>query len=220
LLSLFLSVAALFALNAITPGVSFVLTVRNTLAHGSRVGYGVAWGLVFADTVLAALALAGLAALMRDNADAVVLMSCVGGLWIAYSGMKMLSKAQAREFHIAEGHAGVKMSMWSGFKSGSTVGLSNPQAIVFFASVFIAGMADGTSLTQSVGTVLTIFFSSMLIRCGIVKMVTFPSIKNAYLKRRQKIELISGLALFVMGGKMVFKAYAPWVVKAFPLLGM
>lgn len=213
MLSIFISVACLFAFNVLTPGASFVLTVRNALAHGRRAGYGVALGLATADILLAVLAVAGLAAVLKTNGSALLVLGYVGGVWIAATGLKMFQRAHRTDFEIVACEDLPELAQWSGVRLGMSAGLSNPQAIIFFASVFVADMVGEPSLAQAVGIVLTVAASSIVVRCGIVRLVTLPVVREAYLAKRRKIETISGVALFSFGMKLAVKALLPWTVK-------
>ena len=213
MLSICISIACLFALNVLTPGASFVLTVRNALAHGRHAGYGVALGLAFADILLAILAVAGLAAVLKTNGSALLVLGYVGGVWIAATGLKMFQRARRTDFEIVACDGIFELALWSGVRLGASAGFSNPQAIIFFASVFVAGMVGEPSVAQAVGIVLTVAASSIVVRCGIVRLVTLPVVRDGYLARRREIETISGVALFSFGMKLAVKALLPWTVK-------
>ena len=218
MLSIVISIACLFALNVLTPGASFVLTVSNALAHGPRAGYGVALGLAFADTLLAILAVAGLAAVLKTNDGALVVLGYGGGVWMAATGLKMFQRSRRTDFEIVACGGLPELAPWSGVRLGASAGLSNPQAIIFFASVFVAGMVGEPSVAQAVGIVLTVAVSSIVVRCGIVRLVTLPVVREAYLARRRKIETISGVALFSFGMKLAVKALLPWTAKVLAML--
>jgi threonine/homoserine/homoserine lactone efflux protein len=217
-LSIFISVACLFALNVLTPGASFVLTVSNALAHGPRAGYGVALGLAFADTLLAVLAVAGLAAVLKTNGGALLVLGYLGGVWMASTGLKMFQRSRRTDFELVAGADIPELALWSGLRLGASAGLSNPQAIVFFASVFVAGMVGEPNVAQAVGIVLTVAASSIVVRCGFVRLVTLPPVRETYLSRRRTIETISGVALFSFGMKLAVKALLPWTVKVLVML--
>lgn len=218
MVSIFISVACLFALNVLTPGASFVLTVRHALAHGRRAGYGVALGLAFADILLAILAVAGLAAVLKANGSALLVLGYVGGVWIAVTGLKMFQRARRTDFEIVACAGLSELALWSGMRLGASAGLSNPQAIIFFASVFVAGLVGEPSVAQAVGIVLTVAASSIGVRCGIVRLVILPVVREAYFARRREIETISGVALFTFGMKLAVKALLPWTVKVLAML--
>jgi threonine/homoserine/homoserine lactone efflux protein len=189
------------------------LTVSNALAHGPRAGYGVALGLAFADTLLAIFAVAGLAAVLKTNGGALMVLGYVGGVWMATTGLKMFQRSRRTDFEIVACSGLPELALWSGVRLGASAGLSNPQAIIFFASVFVAGLVGEPSAVQAVGVVLTVAASSIVVRCGIVRLVTLPVVREAYLARRREIETISGVALFSFGMKLAVKALLPWTVK-------
>lgn len=218
MLSIFISVACLFTLNVLTPGASFVLTLRNALAHGRRAGYGVALGLAFADILLAVFAVAGLAAVLKTNGSAILVLGYIGGVWIAATGLKLFQRARRTDFEIVACDGLHELGLWAGMRLGVSAGLSNPQAIIFFASVFVAGIVGEPSVAQAVGIILTVAVSSIVVRCGIVRLVMLPVVREAYLSRRRKIETISGVALFSFGMKLAVKSLLPWTVKVLAML--
>jgi threonine/homoserine/homoserine lactone efflux protein len=210
-----ISVACLFVLNVLTPGASFVLTARSALAHGPRSGYGVALGLVLADMLFVSLAVAGVAAMLKASGNVIPALGYVGGVWIASTGLRMLQKAHKTDFEI-DGLP--ELELWSGVRLGVLAGLTNPQAIIFFASLIVVGMVHEPSGVQVVGVVMTVVASSLVVRCGIVRLVTLPTIRKVYLAHRRTIETVSGMALFSFGMMLAVKALLPWTVKVLAML--
>jgi threonine/homoserine/homoserine lactone efflux protein len=196
-------------LNVLTPGASFILTVRTALVHGCRSGYGVAFGLVLADMLLVIFAFAGVSAVLKASGGVMPVLGYVGGVWIASSGLKMLQLAGRADL---ENERLPELEHWSGMRLGLSAGLSNPQAIIFFASVFVVGVVGEPSLAQAVAIVLTVVTSSIVVRCAIVRLVTLSFIRKAYLARRRPIEAVSGVALFSFGMMLAVKALLRWTV--------
>lgn len=188
------------------------------MAHGRRAGYGVALGLAFADILLASLAVAGLAAVLRTNDSALVVLGYGGGVWMAATGLKLFQRSRRINFELVADGDLLELALWTGLRLGASAGLSNPQAIIFFASVFVAGLVGEPSVAQAVSIVLTVAASSIVVRCGIVRLVTLPVVRDAYQARRREIETISSLALFSFGMKLAVKALLPWTVKVLAVL--
>jgi hypothetical protein len=74
-------------------------------------------------------------------------------------------------------------------------------------------MVGEPSVAQAAGLVLIVVASSIVVRCGIVRLVTLPLILKAYLAHRRKIETVSGVALFSFGMMLAVKALLPSTVK-------
>lgn len=206
LLPVLFSVAGLFALNVLTPGASFVLTVRMSLSRGRSAGYGVALGLSFIDFLLAVLAAVGLTAVLKNNGGAILVLNCVGGAWIAAVGIKTLRQARRIDLKFEYLEALPDLASWSGICVGASAGLSNPQSIIFFASTFVVAMASEPTMTQAASVVLTIAVTSMVARCGIVHLVTLAAVRKAYLARRRGVEIVAGISLLFFGMVLVTKA--------------
>jgi threonine/homoserine/homoserine lactone efflux protein len=215
-MSILFPVACLFALNVLTPGASFVLTVSNALSHGRSAGYGVALGLSSADILLALVAVAGLAAVLKANENAILLLGYIGGAWIAATGLKMIHKT--RQEDLEQECRAPGLTTWKGMRLGIAAGLSNPQSIICFASVFVAAMVGEPSVEQSLAIVSTVAVSSLCARCGIVRLVTLSAIRKAYVAQRRKIEKASGAALVFFGLKLSVAPLIPWSAMVLDML--
>lgn len=198
MLTLILSVVALFAINVLTPGASFVLTLRYSLGHGPRSGRAVAFGLSLADTVYATLALCGVAALLQSHAGVTAVIGSFGGVWLAALGLKMLDNT--KRFDYEAGQGGDELPLPRAVRDGLMAGLVNPQNIVFFSSVFLVNLSAGPSMREAVALASAIAVTSMVLRVGLASLVSMPAVRAGYLARKRSLEKVSAAALFAFGG--------------------
>jgi threonine/homoserine/homoserine lactone efflux protein len=217
--ALVLSVIGIFSLNVLSPGASFVLTLRNSLAHGPRTGRTVAFGLAMADTLFAILALLGVAALLRAHAGLVAIIGIGGGVWIGALGLKMLDASKKGAVDVHERTRG-ELPVAAAFKVGITAGLANTQAIIFFSSVFLGGFSVGPTIQQAVVLAASVSLTSVFLRCGLATLVSHPVIRDGYLARKRHLEKVSATALFAFGMKLAIKAMLPLATKAMLLAGV
>jgi threonine efflux protein len=195
----FLVMLGIFALNILTPGPSFVVTVSNAMSHGRRSGLLVALGLVTMDTLFAAAATAGLAALVSQNMLVVKGISLLGGMWLVYGGSRLMLKKRARqlpqEAELATGAFPATLAYRLGFMTGAL----NAQAILFFTSLFPAALSATPSLHQAFALVLGVTVVSAFTRCNIVMAFTVKSVMSFYSRQRRRVEAVSGGALTIFG---------------------
>jgi L-lysine exporter family protein LysE/ArgO len=155
-------------------GLVNVAIISLTLSHGFKPGFWLGLGSCFGDLVYAALALAGMAALLQF--DAVRWVVWIGGAAILlYLTWKMtreaLVPAAAPAGNEDEGEdvsaadaAAPHLNPWRGFARGVLLAVSSPSAILWFAAVGGALIAKAGATSSSTAPVfLGGFFAGGLV---------------------------------------------------------
>lgn len=135
-------------------GLVNVAIISLTLSHGFRPGFWLGLGSCFGDLIYAALALAGMAALLQF--DAVRWVVWIGGAVI----LLFLTWKMAREALFpasappVEGEADAStphLNPWRGFLRGVLLAVSSPSAILWFAAVggALIAKAGATSISTA-----------------------------------------------------------------------
>lgn len=208
-----LTIFSIFALNVLTPGANFVLILRNSLAHGRQTGIWLALGLASVDIIFAVAAMLGLSALMSAHAGIGQVIACLGGFWLSYLGLKMLKERKGVELSDTADQCKGNLPRYTAYKLGLSGGLINPQAIVFFSSVFLGSMDNAPTIKEIVMLLVGIAAISAFIRCGVATVVALPTIRSVYLANRRKMETLSGGALVLLGLKLSVKSVLPVALK-------
>jgi L-lysine exporter family protein LysE/ArgO len=152
-------------------GLVNVAIISRTLSHGFRPGFWLGLGSCFGDLVYAALAMAGMAALLQF--DAVRWVVWIGGAAILlYLTWKMAREAlfpagapsvedkDAGKTDVAAPHP----NPWRGFARGVLLAVSSPSAILWFAAVGGALIAKAGATSASTAPVfLGGFFAGGLV---------------------------------------------------------
>jgi L-lysine exporter family protein LysE/ArgO len=135
-------------------GLVNVAIISLTLSHGFKPGFWLGLGSCFGDLIYAALALAGMAALLQF--DAVRWIVWIGGAAILlYLTFKMAREALfPASAPPVEGEADAAvphLSPWRGFARGVLLAVSSPSAILWFAAVggALIAKAGATSVTTA-----------------------------------------------------------------------
>jgi threonine/homoserine/homoserine lactone efflux protein len=192
----------LFAINVLTPGASFVLTVSNAMSHGRRTGYGIALGLATADTLFALAAVLGLATVVSSHPTLLKGIAFFGGLWFVYGGVRLVLRGKAQSLpQEADGVQG-ELPLSLAYRLGLTAGSFNPQAVIFFSTMFVAALSTRPNALTLAILVLGVAAVSSVTRCTIVRLLTQDKVKSVFSKHRRKVETCSGTAMAAFGLKL------------------
>ncbi|WP_157016153.1 LysE family translocator [Mesorhizobium xinjiangense] len=136
----FLSVFAIYIPALILPGPDFIAVVRASMMRGTAAGLmttvGVAIGLGF----YAAVSMLGLSAVLTQYEWLAWAVRVAGGCYLIYLGIRLLMTKSA-EIDISREERGVR---GNALLLGLFVTLTNPKAIVLFASVFATSVTAST----------------------------------------------------------------------------
>lgn len=202
----FFVMLGLFAVNVMTPGASFVLTVSNAMKHGRRSGLLIALGLASADTMFAGLATAGLAALVSQNMLLVKAISLFGGLWFIFGGLRLILKQKAAQLPVEAEKTTGNLPVGLAYRLGFTAGAFNAQAIVFFSTAFTVAVESKPNLHEAIALVAGVAAASAVVRCSIVRIFTTEAVIRFYEAQRSKMETVSGGMLALFGLKLAAPA--------------
>lgn len=138
------------------PGPNSLYCLSVASANGVRAGYQAVWGIILGDGILMVLAVVGVGALLKLYPTLFVALKMIGGLYLAYIAIKMLMGAYKTAIanpknnianeHNAKTQNPTQISQntipnpkkFPYFYRSLTLSLTNPKAILFFLSFFIA----------------------------------------------------------------------------------
>ncbi len=122
----YLAVALTFL---ITPGISHLLMLSNSLAYGAKRSLATAAGDLSANTLQMLAAGLGLAALVTQAPKLFLVIKWAGVAYLVYLGLKMLLGQSPKTAKKAVSAAQL-------YQQGFFTSASNPKAVVFFAALF------------------------------------------------------------------------------------
>lgn len=126
-----------------------VLCIRRSLADGARIGFLTGLGAATADAIYGAVAAFGLTAISGFLTAHQVALRIIGGLFLAYLGIKTLLTKPADKPASAPAHT-------NAFASTLLLTLTNPMTILSFMVIFAAVGVGGESVNYSRATVMTL----------------------------------------------------------------
>ncbi len=155
---LLFSVFAIFIPALILPGPDFIAVVRASMMRGTGAGLMTTVGVSVGLGIYATLSMLGLSAILTQYHWLAWAVRVAGGCYLIYLGVKLLMTKPgaidlSREQTQARGNA---------LLLGLFVTLTNPKAIVLFASVF------ATSVTSSTPAWLMALMIALVMACALV----------------------------------------------------
>lgn len=183
----------LFAL--MTPGPDFFFISRTALSRPrTEVLRGVA-GISIGVAVWAALALMGLHLLMQTQYLQHLITLC-GGLYLCWLGLQILHTAYYAEATESAAKKNLSSSMfWQGF----FVNLSNPKAVIYFASVFSLFVKDNPDSLKRIGLFTLVVTETFLWFILLAILFSRPMMRRIYARLARRIDILTGLLFIVFG---------------------
>lgn len=204
-LSVLLPVFGVFIPALILPGPDFVGVVRSSMTRGTRAGLlttvGVSIGLGF----YATLSLLGLSAVLVKFQWLTWAVRVLGGGYLAYLGLRLLFSKPA-----AIG-AGAPQGLVRGnpLVFGFLVTLTNPKAIVLFASVFATAVTAATP-AWLMALMIALVVASGLVWYSIVSLfMSSAPVMRRFQHARHWIERVAGASFILIGGRIIADARTP-----------
>ncbi|WP_188259617.1 LysE family translocator [Azospirillum tabaci] len=131
-----LSILGALAVGAVSPGPSFVLVARTSIAVSRRAGLAAAFGMGIGGVAFATLALLGLHALLIQVGWLYLVLKVAGGLYLAHMAVRIWRGA-AEPVRVPDGAADSDGVLRS-FGIGLATQISNPKTAIVYASIFAA----------------------------------------------------------------------------------
>ena len=158
---LFLTAVLVHIAAAVSPGPSFVLSVRTAAAEGFRVAAALALGFGLGAATWAIAALVGLKILFEVVPSLFIALKLAGGLFLLYIAVQMWRHARDPvETHLDPNAA--PRSMLSGLRLGFTTFMANPKPAVFFGSIFVTIVPQDTPVPWLIALVTVVGLNEML----------------------------------------------------------
>ena len=199
------TIFAIFIPALMLPGPDFVAVVRSSMSHGARAGLMTTLGVSLGLLMYATLSLVGLATILVEYQWLTWTVRIAGGAYLAYLGIRLLlAKPETLEIE-----AGETPKAGNALLFGFLVTLTNPKAIVLFASVFATAVTDATPVWL-MGLIIAIVFMSSLIWYTVVSLfMSSTPVMKRFKNAKHWIERAAGVCFIGIGGKIMADARNP-----------
>ena len=201
-------VAAVFAVfipALMLPGPDFVAVVRSSMAHGARAGLLTTLGVSAGLGMYATLSIVGLSAVLVEYQWLTWLVRLIGGAYLVYLGVRLLrSPPVAIELDEVSSRRQPNALVF-----GFLVTLTNPKAIVLFASVFATAITPHTPGWLMVLMVALVVASSLVWYSLVSLFMSSSPVMRRFERVTHWIERVAGGCFIALGGKLIADARNP-----------
>lgn len=200
-----ISVFAIFIPALMLPGPDFVAVVRTSMTRGTGAGLLTTLGVSAGLGLYATLSMLGLSAILVEYQWLTWLVRMLGGSYLIYLGIKLVF-AKPQTINVAGGTArrGMHPCVF-----GFLVTMTNPKAIVLFASVFATAITETTPFWL-MGLMIGLVMVSSLTWYSLVSLfMSSTPVITRFQNARHWIERAAGVCFITIGGRILADARNP-----------
>lgn len=201
---LLVTVFAIFIPALILPGPDFVAVVRSSMTRGTAAGLMTTLGVTLGLGMYATLSLVGLSAVLVEFEWLAWAVRAVGGAYLIYLGIRLVL-AKPETIEIDE----EKSSRGNSLLFGFLVTLTNPKAVVLFASVFATSVTAETPGWLMATMVALVMASSALWYAFVSLCMSSAPVIRSFGRARHWIERAAGVCFVAIGGKILADSRNP-----------
>lgn len=207
-----LAVFAIYLPALLLPGPDFLAVARSSLAHGPRHGLLTAVGVSLGLGSYATLSLLGLSALLTEFEWLAWAVRIAGGLYLAWLGIRLLLTRRSPPLiaQVAADAPAAPAARGRGpLLFGLTVTLTNPKAIVLFASVFATAMNSATPAWLLALTIALVVATALGWYALVSLTLSAPPVLRRLSRAQHWIERAAGACFIAIGGRILADARNP-----------
>ena len=193
-----LSIAGAITLGAMSPGPSFVLVARTSVACSRADGLAMALAMGVGGVLFAALALAGVQVVLATVPVLYGFLKVLGGLYLVYLAW-MLWRHAAEPIELEKVGTSSQRAFWLGLATQ----VSNPKTAVVYASVFVSLLPKEMPLWAMLVLPILIFFIEAGWYSIVALALSSPAPAAAYLRWKHWIDRAASSVLGILGLKLV-----------------
>lgn len=197
-LAAFLTIAGLHLMAAMSPGPSFVVSVRTAAAEGFRPALGLAIGFGLGAVIWATAALAGLSLLFQVVPALFTALKIAGGAFLIWIAIQTWRHARAPLPETA-GDTTLPQTLTAAVLKGLAVMLANPKPAVFFGAVFVGVVPPDTALPMLALVMVVIFIDETLWYIFVARVFSLPGPRAAYARMKTGVDRTFGVLMAGLG---------------------
>ncbi|MEM8822476.1 MAG: LysE family transporter [Pseudomonadota bacterium] len=192
----FATVAFVHLLAAISPGPSFVISVKTAAAEGFLPALGLALGFGIGAATWALMALVGLSVLFDLVPVLFTFLKIGGALFLLWIAILMWRHAPDPMPQVDET---APRGLVSAIRLGLLTMFANPKAAVFFGAVFLGFVPADTSWAAKAIIVFNIFWIEAAWYILVARLFSLPRPRAAYARFKTVLDRSLGVALGALG---------------------
>ena len=199
------ALAAVYVPMLALPGPNFLAVTRASLDESRRHGVATALGVASGSTLQATLAAVGVGWLLGGAAPLLRMVALAGSAYLLYLAISMWRGAGSATSQARPGQPRAASTAAS-YRTGLLTNLTNPKALVFFSTLFVALLGPGSSPAERVVEVVGICVLSTTWHLSLVTLFTNPAVRERYLRARPALLRVASLLVGGFGLRLAFEA--------------
>lgn len=205
--SILLGIMVAIGIGAMSPGPSFVLVSRISVANSRLHGLAAAIGMGLGGACFAVLALAGLVTLLEQVEWLYLVLKCAGGLYLVYLGIAIWRGAGEPIAMASEDGRGA-LAVSRALVLGLVTQISNPKTAVVYASIFAAVMPQDPPMALMLALPPVIFVIEAGWYAIVAMAFSAPRSQRAYLGGKLWIDRLAGAVIGALGLRLIGESLA------------
>ena len=188
-----------------TPGPDFFYVARMAVGDSKRHGiYGIC-GITLGIMFWAAASMLGLAILFVTVPTLHGVIMFLGGSYLAYQGVTMIkSQKYAALDHLSTSELNRRDNAKKEILRGLFVNLSNPKAVVYFASVMSLVLINMTEIWEMGAAFVIIVIETFIYFYLVFVLFSRPMAKRIYHQYHRYVDLVAGFVFLIFGGLLIY----------------
>ena len=204
-----LSIAVALTLGAMSPGPSFILVARTSLAVSRRDGLAAAVGMGVGGVFFSTIALLGLLAILTAVPLLHLALKVLGGTYLVYLGYRIWRGARQPLVLESTSLQNYPTQARRSFVLGLVTQVSNPKTAVVYASVFASLLPHNIPPSVLVALPIMVFAIETIWYSVVALALSSPSPRTRYLASKAWIDRTAGAIMSLLGLKLIFEAQQP-----------
>lgn len=191
--SIWISIASICIIGAMSPGPSLAVVVRNTISGGRIQGILTGIGHCLGIGLYASLAVFGIAFLIEQFPNIVHTIQLLGGLYLLWMGFQSWKHAGKGTIQKA------KEKQYQGFYDGLAISALNPKTAVFFLALFGPLIPLDASNIERLGVALLALFIDGIWYSFVAIMMVQLRLVDWLMHQGERVDRILGGLLIGLG---------------------
>lgn len=203
----FIGILGVLCLGIMSPGPSFVLVARTSVANSRTDGLATAIGMGIGGTLFAIMALLGLQVVLLSVPILYMVLKILGGAYLVYLAV-VIWRGSKQSIDINGSSCEKPRKVYESFRIGLITQLSNPKTAIFYGSVFAALLPSDLSTSTVLVLASTIFILEAGWYSVVALVLSSKTPKKVYLNLKIYFDRVASVIIGGLGLKLIFEARA------------
>lgn len=200
-----LTISGALLIGAISPGPSFVLVARTSIAVSRIDGLSMAVGMGMGSMIFAVIVLTGLQAILATVPWLYLALKIFGGVYLIYLAIKIWRGAK-KPLVISEDKTSLPQTVFKSFGLALFTQLSNPKAVVVYGSIFAALLPQNMPFFMLILLPILAFVIEAGWYATVAIALSTKSSAVFYLNAKTIIDRVAGAVMGALGLKLLVDA--------------